>query len=1838
MAPQTAIPVLHDYSRIGIVNRGEAALRFIRGVIEYNSRFGTDLKTVAIYTAKEEQAPFVKNADYWVCFEDLSGYPGTASSPYLDHTLILQALKESRCDALWVGWGFVSEDAVFTAAVEKAGYTFLGPGSNAMALLGDKIAAKELADKAKVPILPWSRGPVSSIDEARRVAEKIGYPVIVKASNAGGGRGIRFVLSPGELETQYNSAVEETLRVTGTRTVFIEHLVQRGRHLEVQVLADRHGIVNTFGVRDCSLQRRNQKIIEETPPAGLSSETIAEMEASAARLIKAASYESAGTVEYLYDLDSDKFYFMEVNTRLQVEHPITEELYGIDLVTGQIEVAFGRKVDLTSAVPRGHVMEARLNAEDPGRDFSPAPGKVDLFRPPAGPGIRIDSGIENGAEIPPEFDSMVAKIIARGRDRREAASRLKRALDECAIRIENGTTNRAFLRQLLDQKEVAAGGVSTAYVGELLKKGIRRASDHSFRAALVTGAITIARQRVAEEQVNFLNELASLGKPRILPKGEGQEISLSIDGALYYAKVFHVGGEGYHVIVDNTFLICRYRCTNEEGVVEFNSLRYRFILVPRGDSLQCEINGTPFLLEQESRGFVKSPSPAIVLSVPVQAGGEVKKGSVLMVLEAMKMEMLIEAPMDGLVAEILASPGTQVAAGQSLVRLEEGGDNRHEEEPAAVKVAFPQHEPCVEESWQRIVNEVRALFLGFDTAEKSSGLTDRLAAFIAQNSAYKEAFAKLVLRSMEGFCALEILFSNRTIEDESGGRPHTYTELLNHYALRRKDREKGLPDIFNQSIDRILSAYREAGVSDEIDRLLYHLYRSHAASGLKGQILRDFLQLLEKWSDAEMLSHDFPLLVNEIVRFSNQVDPKLADAALHARYVLLDQKQLQEQRGRQRHFVESLVAESCSNDNRNFNECTEAFLDLPPSALTDLMWAIKTARTGNPELLTELAARYFHRDRFILSLKTFADEKGLFWAQVSFREDEEKEKEPEKSGVLFAVFSPEALTLIPGIVQSLSDISDTEVTVLVSGEGSPGDYLHNLPPFPCTYCALGMYPEKGEPLFTTYKYLDAKKWVVNDGAFTFSPLEYRELRVERFRNFYLRLISRSENVTVLEGRAKENEKDMRLFALASTSETDPELSSRQDLTRMPRFERVFNEAVSGIRAAQQNYRFRLQWNRIIIYNRSLLGLRLMQLRDFGYNLVPRTIGLGLEKMVVYSRRKRWREETIREHELIFYNLTADQFTLRSRRPTSVPLTTLDSYALKVVRARQRNEIYPYELIKMITHAGFPLHEGLPRGEFEEFDIEVASNGSSRLVSVKGREPGNNSSNIIFGKISNSDPVSGTVFQRILILSDPTGDLGSLAEGECRRIISAIDMAEQESIPVEWVPVSSGARITMDSGTENLDWTAAALKRIIEFTQAGGEINIIVQSINVGAQSYWNAEATMLMHTRGLLIMTDEASMLLTGKRALDFSGSVSGETNVDIGGAEKVMVPNGQAQIRVSSVAEAYGILFQHYRTCYVSPGSCFPGQTVSRDSVERNVTATPYRDNLGQGFSTIGDIFSRELNPDRKKPFDMRQVMRSLIDKDAEVLERWRGLEDGDTALVWETRLGGYAVGMIGIESRSFPRIGALPSDGPDTWSGGTLYPQSSRKVARGLNAFSGRVPAVIIANLSGFDGSPESLRRLQLEYGAEIGRAVVNFKGPIVFLVTARYHGGAYVVFSKRLNSELEVAALEGSFASVIGGAPAAAVVFPKTVRKRAENDSRVIEARSLLKSGEWGYKEFEDLYQAVYNEHQTALGAEFDGIHSVERAREVGSIDRIVKASQIRPYLIDAVRRGMARWEAR
>ena len=436
--------LLESDARIGILNRGEAAFRFVRAVRDYNALHGTRLETAAFYVDAEEEAPFVEEAHLAFPLSRFHRDARKTSSPYLDKELMLHVLESGGCSAVWAGWGFLSEDAAFVGLLEERGFVFLGPSARSMALLGDKIAAKELAERSGVPILPWSREPVQSVEAAFEVAEQIGYPCMIKAAATGGGRGIRPVGTAQELPAQFQSALEEARRITGEGRLFIERLVERARHLEVQTLADRRGSVLTFGVRDCSVQRKNQKIIEETPPPGLSEEFLASIEDSAAALIRAASYDSAGTVEFLYDLNRSEYYFMEVNTRLQVEHPITEEAYGVDLVQGQIDVAFGHEIPQSRAPRHSVVVEARLNAEDPERDFAPAPGRVLRLRLPAGPGIRVDSGIEQGNSIPPEFDSMIAKIIASAPQRSQAFARLERALQELQLKIEGGTSNRAL--------------------------------------------------------------------------------------------------------------------------------------------------------------------------------------------------------------------------------------------------------------------------------------------------------------------------------------------------------------------------------------------------------------------------------------------------------------------------------------------------------------------------------------------------------------------------------------------------------------------------------------------------------------------------------------------------------------------------------------------------------------------------------------------------------------------------------------------------------------------------------------------------------------------------------------------------------------------------------------------------------------------------------------------------------------------------------------------------------------------------------------------------------------------------------------------------------------------------------------------------------------------------------------------------------------------------------------------------------------------------------------------------------------------------------------------------
>lgn len=1801
---------LHPDNRIGIVNRGEAAVRFIRGVKEFNALYRTGFTTVAFYMEKEREAIFVQEADSSYPFTALPG--PTPKVPYSDREFMSGALQFAGCRAVWGGWGFLAEDAAFVAMLENAGLVFIGPSSQAMALSGDKIAAKDLARRTGVPVLPWSEGFLEDLDHAREMAERIGYPVMIKAAHAGGGRGIRMVKSEAELSSKYRSARDETVQVTGGDILYMERAVTRARHLEVQVIADHYGAVHTFGVRDCSVQRRHQKILEETPPPGLGESEIRAIEETAARLIGAAGYAGAGTVEFLYDLEGSGLFFMEVNTRLQVEHCISEQLYNIDLVKAQIAVAMGKPLGQRNSAAPGVAIEVRLNAEDAERDFAPAPGKITRYRPPAGPGIRVDSGVEEGSLIPLEFDSMIAKIIAYAPTREESLARLERALKETRITVEGGTTNLAFLLALLDSDCLRRGGVSTHFVEELLCRRDRLIRRDDWDIALIASAVEGYVRQYLKELQYFEDQALRTGHPREIPSSLGCEIAFSLEGNRYPFLVTALGNDFFHLEIHGRIVDVQYFCHGRESALLHGGRRFGIQVVSRENFLQCEVDGIPYPLELEASGVVRAPSPAVVMSIAVVPGQAVQRGDLLLTLEAMKMEIAVTAPQSGSITEISVTRGRQVSGGQPLLQMDtpKAGENR-----PSLPVSFERWGISDKAGiWTIAVRDFLAVFLGYDHP-RNCNLLEKLLVFGREHPEFLPSLLDTLWQTLEIYASAETLFSREHIDSEEFGSI-SYQELLVHFLRRRIDREKGFPKKFLNALDRACRFYPLEGLTKDEAYLgaLFRIYISHVNLAAKQELVRSALFALDDILPKRegRLSPRFAPLLDELAHLTRKT--ALADIAVYARYHFFDRVYLAQFIEERRAGVENLLE---TIGGGNADEAERAVAEIVDSGHYIVSQLIDRASAAEGLALTLLGKR-FTRDRQFVSSEIIAGE--VAFAHIK------SETSDSAFDTVVAVLTEERCAGLKAIKAYLALCQTApEVLLFFPAPLDRQEWLFQCVQnagLTCNRCCVGIFAPNGAFTYRSF---------TGDGSHhPFNPLFFRETRADRLVNFSLNLLYQSDTLSLVSASAKSNPKDERLFALLEVPETTVKFTPDQLIDSIPALEYALMEAIYAMRVQQTKRSGRLFWNRIFVHIRSVLSMSLKQIEQYAWRLTPRLVGLGLEKLVLYSRRKGRGGKSVEELELLFDNISETQFTLKGRPPSNRPLEPMDHYVSKVVRARQMGTVYPYEIVKMITQGRPSESEKFPRGDFEEFDIEVDPDGRTRIVSAMKRPYGQNTGNAIFGIITTY--AAHHKLKRVLVLSDPTTDMGALGEKECRRIIAALDIAEERGLPVEWFPVSAGARIDMDSGTENLDWTARVLKRIVEFTQEGGEINIIVAGTAVGAQSYWNAEATMLMHTRGILVMTEDASMLLTGKKALDFSGCVSAEDHLGIGGVERIMGPNGEAQVCVSDLSSAYRVLLRHYDFTYLVPGETFPARLTTHDPFDRDLCLAPYRDNLDQGFEVVGDIFNREHNAEKKKPFDMRQVMQALIDQDLSFLERWSSMKDAETAIVWETRLGGFAVSMIGIESRPLPRAGESPNDGPKAWSAGTLFPMSSKKIARAINAFTRRLPIVILANLSGFDGSPESLRNCQLELGAEIGRAIVNFKGPILLVVVGRYHGGAYVVFSHTLNPSFHAIALEGTYASVIGGAPAAAVVFPKLVAKETNADPRLVEAHKRLKENGLSQKDFDDLFQRVHSEKQAALARRFDEIHCVERARKVGSIHEILSPHHLRPHLIRTLEKAL------
>jgi acetyl-CoA carboxylase, biotin carboxylase subunit len=444
------------FDKLLIANRGEIAVRVIRAARELG------LKTVAVFSEADQDSLAVRLAD-----EAVPIGPAPASRSYLNIEAIIAAARRTGAGAIHPGYGFLAENARFAEAVEAAGIVFVGPAPATIRTMGDKAAARAAAERAGVPILPGSDGEVRGLDAARAVAGAIGYPVMIKASAGGGGRGIRVAQDPAALENHLKTAAAEAQAAFGHGGLYLERFIARARHIEVQVLGDGERVVHCFE-RECSLQRRRQKIWEEAPSPVLDHATREALCASAVRLAESAAYRGAGTLEYLYDDDTGAFFFIEMNTRIQVEHPVTEMITGIDLVREMIMIAQGRPLHLAQRdiAMRGHAIEVRLNAEDPARNFMPSPGRVTSLAWPGGPGVRVDTMLYPGYSVPPYYDSLVAKLVVHAEDRPLALARLRRALDE--IEIGGIVTTAALHRQLADLDDVCAARVDTGFLERFL--------------------------------------------------------------------------------------------------------------------------------------------------------------------------------------------------------------------------------------------------------------------------------------------------------------------------------------------------------------------------------------------------------------------------------------------------------------------------------------------------------------------------------------------------------------------------------------------------------------------------------------------------------------------------------------------------------------------------------------------------------------------------------------------------------------------------------------------------------------------------------------------------------------------------------------------------------------------------------------------------------------------------------------------------------------------------------------------------------------------------------------------------------------------------------------------------------------------------------------------------------------------------------------------------------------------------------------------------------------------------------------------------------------------------
>ncbi len=661
------------FKKILIANRGEIACR----VIKTARKMG--IKTVAVYSEADRDSLHVELADEAVCIG-----PAPSKESYLVMDKIIAACKQTGAEAVHPGYGFLSENEEFSRRLEEKGIVFIGPKHYSVAAMGDKIASKKLALEAKVNVIPGYHDAIDTPEQAVEIARKIGYPVMIKASAGGGGKGLRVAWDDKLAHEGFTSCRNEAKNAFGDDRVFIEKFVEEPRHIEIQVIGDGHGNCIYLNERECSIQRRHQKVIEEAPSPFLDEATRKAMGEQAVALAKAVNYQSAGTVEFVVGGKDKKFYFLEMNTRLQVEHPVTELITGLDLVELMIRVAAGEKLPFTQADVKlnGWAMECRINAEDPFRNFLPSVGRLVKFIPPAEAAgqVRVDTGVYEGGEISMYYDSMIAKLIVHGASRDQAIARMREALNKFVIR--GVSANIAFQAALMQNQRFVTGNFNTGLIAEEYPKGFNAADvAHDDPAMLIVVAAAIHR-RYLERSARIHGQLPGHeyvpGDDFVVLMNDGQHRVTALPVAGGFDVLY--GGERYEVRSHWQFGQPIYDGTiNNEPFcmqVERRGLKYRLfhwgtqadlmVLTAQAAALQALM---PHKAPPDMSKFLLSPMPGLLTQVAVAPGQEVKAGEILAKIEAMKMENVLKAEQDCVVDKLLAKPGESLAVDQAIIEF-----------------------------------------------------------------------------------------------------------------------------------------------------------------------------------------------------------------------------------------------------------------------------------------------------------------------------------------------------------------------------------------------------------------------------------------------------------------------------------------------------------------------------------------------------------------------------------------------------------------------------------------------------------------------------------------------------------------------------------------------------------------------------------------------------------------------------------------------------------------------------------------------------------------------------------------------------------------------------------------------------------------------------------------------------------------------------------------------------------------------------------------------------------------------------------------------------------------